>query len=106
MGLAWGFGSVNATGSAGITTTSGTVLAANQYRRFLRLQNDSDTVIYVAIGGTAAFVNSGIRLPVNGDQPFSLTVGKGNVYTGPVHAIQGGSGTKILLVVEGSESRQ
>ncbi len=54
-----------ATGGTNVTTTSGTIVAANTSRRGLVIVNDSDTAMWVAIGQTAV-VNQGIRLNAKG----------------------------------------
>lgn len=84
-------------------TASGTALAANANRVYAHFQNDSGTVIYLGLGGAAATLNKGVRLPVNGDQAYEMSVGAGNIYTGVVHCIAstGGTVTVPLLVTEG-----
>lgn len=83
-------------------TAGGTVLVANASRQYARFQNDSGTVIYLGLGSAIA-VNQGIRLPINGDQPYEMTVGAGNVYSGYIYGIAstGGTVNVPLLVIEG-----
>lgn len=80
-----------------ITTNSTTIVAANSYRRYLIIVNDSDTVIYLAFGA-AAVVNSGVRLNANGGAYEMNWLG---VYLGAVNGIHGGTGNKRVTVVEG-----
>lgn len=83
-----------------VATTSTAVLAANPNRLYLLLVNDSDTPIYVSLGGTAV-VDQGIRLNQLGGA-LEMSQKEGNLYRGLVNAIQGGTGTKRLLVIEGA----
>lgn len=73
------------------------VLAQNEKRQHLLLQNDSDEVIYVAIGKAAA-LNAGIRLAAAGGT-FEMAAGSA-VYTHAIYAICT-SGSKKLLVTSG-----
>ena len=72
------------------------VLAANQKRRHLILQNDSDEVIYVAFGKAAA-LNAGIRLAASG----GLYEMFGDLTYGHVINAICSSGNKKLLVTSG-----
>lgn len=83
-----------------VAATSTAVLAANNDRKYALLVNDSDTAIYVSLGGTAV-VNQGIRLNSRGGA-YEISRKLGNLYTGAIKAIHGGSGTKKLLSLEGS----
>lgn len=88
------------TAAVSVATTSTTALAANSSRRWALLVNDSDTVIYLAIGA-AALKNSGIRLNANGGS-YEMSLALGNLNTGAIYAIHAGtSGTKTLLANEG-----
>ena len=82
-----------------VTTDSGTVLAANASRKYALLINDSDAVIYLALG-TAAALNQGIRLNANGGS-YEMSAAGGNLYTGAVYAIHGSTGDKVVLATEG-----
>jgi hypothetical protein len=82
-----------------VSTASTVVLAANTNRKYVLLVNDSDTPIYVSLGGVAA-VNQGIRLNSRGGA-YEISRKLGNLYTGAINAIQSDAGTKRLLVVEG-----
>lgn len=84
---------IEGSGTANVTTSSTTPIAANAARLEITLVNDSDTIIYIALG-EAAVLNSGIRLNANGG---SYTTGR---YTGDVRAIHGSSGNKVLTWVE------
>lgn len=85
----------HATVTVGNTTTA--ILTANQKRRHLLLQNDSDEIIYVSFG-KAAVLNQGIRLAAAGGS-FEMT--GDDVYG---HVINGicTSGSKKLLVTWGT----
>jgi hypothetical protein len=82
-------------------TTSGTVLAANTDRKYACFINDSDTAIYLA-EGTAAVVNSGIRLNANGGI-YEMSPAVGNLYAGEINGISSAA-TKKVLVTEGTVS--
>ena len=82
-----------------VTTSSGAVLAANANRKYALLINDSDTTIYMKLGA-AAVVNQGIRLNANGGS-YEMSTLFGNLYTGAIYGIHGGSGNKAILIVEG-----
>jgi len=79
--------------SVGVGNTA--VLAANNSRVGAIFINDSDTVIYLALGATAA-LNSGIRLNASGG---SYTMDLQHLYTGAISAISSGA-TKNLCVVD------
>jgi hypothetical protein len=82
-----------------VTTTSQQALAANPDRKYAMLINDSDTVIYIKIGAPAV-VGEGIRLNPNGGS-YEMSSAIGNLHTGAINAIHGGTGNKNLLVLEG-----
>jgi len=83
-----------------VATSSTQALAANTARLYALFINDSDTTIYLKLGAAAA-LNQGIRLNANGGS-YEMHPGAQNVYTGAIYAIQGASGTKNLLVLEGT----
>lgn len=85
-----------------VTTTSAMVLAANDDRVYGLFLNDSDTTIYLYMGGEAA-VNTGIRLNANGGS-YEMSKKQGNLYTGLVKAIHAGTGNKVLLITEGEDA--
>lgn len=80
-----------------VGTTSTLILAANPYRKYAAIINDSDTVIYLGIG-TAAVLNAGIRLNPNGG---TYEINWTNHHGLAIYGIHGGTGTKRVCVVEG-----
>lgn len=86
--------------AADVATASTAILAANPNRLYLLLVNDSDTPIYISLGGTAV-VDQGIRLNQLGGA-LEMSQKEGNLYRGLVNAIHGGTGTKRLLAIEGA----
>jgi len=84
-----------------VATTSTGILAANVNRRYGLFVNDSDAVIYLRLGTGSAVLNQGIRLNANGGS-YEMASAYGNLHTGEVQAIHGLTGTKVLLVTEGS----
>jgi len=79
--------------------TSTTILAANADRKYALIVNDSDTVIYLALGA-AASVNSGIRLNANGG---AYEINWTNLFKGAINGIHAATGLlKTVTVVEGS----
>lgn len=83
----------------GVTTASQAALAANANRLYALLINDGDTTIYLKLGA-AAVANQGIRLNANGGS-YEMSRKTGNLYTGAINAIHGGTGTKTLTITEG-----
>ncbi len=83
-----------------VTTVSASALDANANRTFALFINDSDTVIYLMLGGTAV-INTGIRLNANGG---SYEIDASNLYKGAVYAIHAGTGNKRLTIQEGATS--
>lgn len=81
--------------SVGATTTA--ALAANTYRTYALLINDSDEVVYIKIGA-AAVLNDGIRINASGGS-FEMSQPNGNLCSGAINAICT-SGSKKLLVTE------
>jgi hypothetical protein len=79
-----------------VGTSSTEVVPANADRRFLLLINDSDTVIYCSLTGTAAVVNQGTRLNANGGNLLLDTAVPGTA----INCIHGGAGNKTLLRTE------
>jgi hypothetical protein len=82
-----------------VTTTSGQALASNTNRKYALLVNDSDTDMYIMLGSSAV-LNQGIRINANGGS-YEMSNNFGNLYTGAISVIHGGSGSKILLATEG-----
>ena len=79
-----------------VLTSTTVVLAANLNRKYLLIENDSDTTIYISYG-VAAANNQGVRLNANGG---SHEFPAGLIFTGAINAINS-SGSKNLLVTEG-----
>jgi len=78
--------------------SSNTVLvAANLDRKYLLVINDSDTVCYLYLGGTAV-ASKGIRLNANGGS-FEMSLQAGNLYQGAINCINS-TGDKTLLVTQ------
>lgn len=82
-------------GAVSVGAASTAVLAANADRLAATLVNDSDEVIYLALG-EAAVLNQGIRLNANGG---SFTINATNRWCGSVNAICT-SGSKVLVYTE------
>lgn len=80
-----------------VTTASTAILAANSDRLYAIIVNASDTLIYLGIGA-AAVAGKGIYLKANGG---SYEINWTNLYTGAIYGIHGGSGNKVVTVVEG-----
>ena len=85
----------NAAVSVGTATT--VVLAANANRKYALIVNDSDTVVYLAIGA-AAVLNSGIRLNAGGG---SYEVNWTNLHALAINGISS-IAAKIVTVTEGT----
>ena len=93
-------GSITVTHAAvNAAVTTGAALAAAAGRKFACFINDSDTAIYLNIGGNAV-LNTGIRLNPYGGS-YTMSPGFGNLSTAAVNCIHGGSGNKVLLVISG-----
>jgi len=84
--------------SATAGTASSAMLAANLARKYALIQNDSDTVVYIALGADAV-ANKGIRLNISGGA-YEMSPALGNLYTGAINAIA--SASKTVLVTEGT----
>lgn len=82
--------------NAGVATSQ--VLAANPVRRYVLIINDSDTIVYLRLGSTAA-LNAGIRLNANGGV-YEMSGALGNLFKGSIAAITTVE-SKKLLVTEG-----
>jgi len=101
-------GTVTIQGTAAVTFThveklvgtNESILVANPNRQYLLLINDSDTVIYLNLGGVSA-ANQGVRLNASGGS-YEMSAQAGNLYRGAVNAsAAGGAANKLLLVTEG-----
>ena len=76
------------------------IIAANANRKYLLIVNDSDTIIYINLGG-AGVVNQGIRINAGGGS-YEMSAGCGNLYTGAINANHGGgAANKRVLLTEG-----
>ena len=80
--------------SVGVATTI--VLAENGARTYLLLVNDSDTVIYLAIGAPAE-LNKGIRLNANGGAFEMIRDIGGNWSPQAVNAISTAAGKNLTI---------
>lgn len=89
----WGMRAV-AHGTVSVGTATGTVLAANANRRYLLLQNDGTTDIYLRLGASAA-LNTGIRL-VSGGGAYEMSRGAANVFNGEIQGIAGAAATRLM----------
>ena len=77
------------------------IIVANDGRKYLLIVNDSDTVIYLTLGG-AATVPAGIRLNASGGS-YEMSLQLGNIYRGAINANHGGGAAdKVLLLTEGT----
>jgi len=77
-----------------VTASDSTLLAANTARRFLLLINSSDTDMYLTLEGTAAALNTGIRINANGGSAMFDSY----CPVAAIKGIHGGSGNKVLLI--------
>lgn len=95
---------MGAPASVNVTTASTTVKAANASRKYLLIQNISDTMVDLNIGGTAVAA-TGIRLaPGSATAPggsYEMSAAMGNLSTAVVNGIHAGVGNKAVIVVEG-----
>jgi len=88
----------NAVEVGGVTlsaSTATTVDAKDQYRRYMVICNDSDTVVYLAIG-TTPNLNQGIRLNANGG---TYEIDDDNFTDLTVKAITAGASKRITYQV-------
>ena len=83
-----------------VSTVSTQALAAASGVKYRQFINDSDTTVYLRLG-TSATVNQGIRLNANGGT-YEMSREIGNLCSITVNCIHGGTGTKTLLVLEGT----
>ena len=88
--------SAPANATAGLASTE--AVAENGSRTYLLIVNDSDTVVYLAIGATAV-VGKGIRRNANGGSFEMLRDVGGNFSHQVVNAISSAAG-KILTIQE------
>jgi hypothetical protein len=92
---------INKGSSVNITTVSQLVVPANPSRKKVGLQNVSDTLIDLALGGVAV-ASCGIALAaaLDANTPGGSIELSGADYTGPIAAIHAGSGSKALRIWE------
>lgn len=79
-----------------VGTTSVAVVAANQSRTYLFIQNDGSNDVYLTLG-TASVVGKGIRLGAG----IAYEMQTGNLYDGDIYGISAAAGNNIM-VTEGS----
>ena len=79
-----------------VTTATTEILAANPSRIYALIQNDSDTVQYLAFG-TDAVANTGVRLAVNGS--FEMGRHTNNLNGLAINGING-TGSKVVCGIE------
>ena len=86
-----------------VTGSSGTIIAANLKRKYLRIDNTGGTPCYLGFGGAAA-INAGPRINGAGTPPsfYEMSPGKGNLYTGAITGILTVAGTAQFGVIEGT----
>jgi hypothetical protein len=84
--------------NATMGTSSATVVASNSGRKALLIVNDSDTIVYLKIGGTAV-ANEGIRLNANGGS-YEMSLELGNLATDAITGIVSSGSSKKVLVTE------
>jgi len=77
------------------TTTSGAALAANAQRIGALFINDSDAVMWIKIGATAA-ANAGIRLNASGGS-YEMTDHGDNLSSAAVNVVSATTGKKLLV---------
>lgn len=85
---------VNAAVNVGVTSTL--ILASKAARIYALIVNDSDTVIYLALGA-AAILHRGIRLNANGG---AYEINWTNLHTDAIYGIHGSTGNKVVTTVE------
>lgn len=79
--------------AAGITSKQ--IIPSNPNRKYLLIVNDSDSDIYINIGGNAV-KNEGIRINANGGS-FSMSVAESNISTVAINGISIGDGKNVLI---------
>ncbi len=84
-----------------VTASSSIILAANPGRKYLSLQNLSDTVENCTVDGTTATTSTGVYLAAKGGAVWwdvETTVPKG-----AVKCIHGSSGNKAIVATEATQ---
>lgn len=79
-----------------VAAASTLIRPANTDRGYMAVVNDSDTVIYLALGA-AAVLNRGIRLNARGG---TFEIAWGNLWRGTIYGIHGAAGNKVVTVTE------
>ena len=82
--------------SGNVTVTTQIMVPMNEQRTAMTIVNDSDAKIYLFHGEVAALA-MGIPLNAAGG---SYQIDKTNLYKGPISAIHGGTGNKVLCITE------
>lgn len=93
-------GRYSAPAGPNVTTTDSEIVAANRARNMIVLVNDSDADVYLATDGETAVLNQGIRLNASGGSAQYGGPGGLPLTTGPIRAIHGGTGNKVMGVQE------
>lgn len=83
-------------GSVNVAAASTLVLADNPQRKYALIINTSNTDVWLRLGSAAA-LNQGIFVARNG---FAYEISANNLWTGEIYGIHGGSGLKLLSVLE------
>lgn len=78
-----------------VGTTTVQVISLNKQRKKLILVNDSNAVIYLAKGTSAAVVGSGIRLNANGGNAILEPDAYGRIWRGAIQAIANAAGSNL-----------
>lgn len=86
---------------ADVAATSTLVLAENNLAQHRMFMNNTSDDIYLMCGA-AAELNKGILLAGTKGFSYEMSERLGNLYKGAIYGIHGGSGTKRVLVLEGT----
>jgi hypothetical protein len=86
--------------AAAVTTTATEIVPVDPERRYLLLQNVSDTAIWLGFGQVPVPADSfGLKLAAGAERELSLV--QGNLFLGFIMAVHAGTGSKVLLVTAG-----
>lgn len=83
-----------------VPETPTTILPARDGRKYLFLQNLSDTIITISLDGNPAVTNRHLQLAAEGGS-YELARVETGVPIRSISAIHSGVGNKILVVIEG-----
>jgi hypothetical protein len=84
---------------ASVDNSDTTVVAANDDRKYLWVQNnDAALIVWIRVGGAAAVANEGIRLGPG--ETFEMSQNKNNVDPRVVQGIASAAGPAVVLVAE------